>query len=847
MRKILVGLFMVFCVLHHQAQTPEPPCWYTPDWDWTNLDIENWKGYWQGQDPLDGHYIDVPWNTNASNGNVFNIADLKDYKPEQGWVLLWKDFGCPNVDVPGGIPHFFLYNKFTAVVRCFFYIPSVISLVDQAKLEITWFDEENNTSLLTNTNEFAKPNSEYPLSVNGETAYVIIEDNTGQGWIAGEFMVMFDHAQQADESAYNLRFSLQNLSNSELNANATFSFVTESYGIKDPNTQSIPGEQPGTSEEPQENKPAIANVDWETIESLGEQIMESIPEESSPGSPPQPTTQTSILLNDFFTFISITEDNPVTETNEANNARFSFDGIQEIGDVVPYVKIAFTLFNLFAGKPSEDEDQAPTFRPTISSGSLKLNGTIVTPDDAVNRFIDVPGMDHNVEDTEDFIGVPVYDCPLGNLALEELPMLDKTTYRAPCGWWPDFYACSDPPAGHPSCWNEVPIYMDMDSYRINDNVVMALNKASGLSVEYLWASFSTEDQGNGGATTGGPWGGVLDLVGWNYGLTTGLIASVYGENPGEWYDDIQNMVHSFYNPARAYLVNGTYIFNRATPGQPLRYGTPMIPLDVFRQTAFNVPRGNRVFLKIGAVLSPDDDFYEQSAVLWENTYEIFPGNVNFIGDPGNFGNNTPFNFTWEQMGYRTADIVTSELDGQYETLIESVPAVYIREGDFTAFNIIGDRTLVESNLQPVNFVAESRIRFVTGFKAQAAPSIFKAYINRTSGYIDGENAQVVNEYNHNCEPYPFRSATFEQTSPQSEAGIVSLTFQEETLLIQNEEEMETVDIRIYDASGKMVFEKYKQSLSQVAQMEIGRLPSGVYIYTQQNQHGISQKRFAILR
>jgi hypothetical protein len=273
----------------------------------------------------------------------------------------------------------------------------------------------------------------------------------------------------------------------------------------------------------------------------------------------------------------------------------------------------------------------------------------------------------------------------------------------------------------------------------------------------------------------------------------------------------------------------------------------MIPLDVFRQTSINVPRGNRVFLKIGAVLSPDDEFYEQSAVLWENTYEISPGNVNFIGDPGNYSNNTPFNFTWEQMGYRTADIVTSELDGQYETLIENEPTVYIRDGNFTAFNIIGDRTLVESNLQPVNFVAESRIRFVTGFRAQAAPSKFHAYINRTSGYIDGENAQVVNEYNHNCEPYPFRSATFSQTSPQNEVGIVSLTFQEETLLIQNEKEMETADIRIYDASGKKVFEKHAQSLAKIAQMEIGKLPAGVYIYTQQNQFDLNQRKFVIVR
>jgi hypothetical protein len=66
-------------------------------------------------------------------------------------------------------------------------------------------------------------------------------------------------------------------------------------------------------------------------------------------------------------------------------------------------------------------------------------------------------------------------------------------------------------------------------------------------------------------------------------------------------------------------------------------------------------------------------------------------------------------------------------------------------------------------------------------------------------------------------------------------------------LIQNEKEMETADIRIYDASGKKVFEKHAQSLAKIAQMEIGKLPAGVYIYTQQNQFDLNQRKFVIVR
>lgn len=844
-QKFLLCLMFTLGTATARAQNPEPPCWYTPSWDWTNLEVENWKGFWQGQDPDDDHYIDVPWNTNGTNGNVFNIADLHDYRAEQGWVLLWKDFGCANVDVPGGYPHFFLYNKFTAVVRCFFYVPQNLDLVDEGKLEISWHQPDNNTSLLTHTNQFAKPNDVYPETGNDETAYVIISDNTGQGWIVGEYMVNFDHHNLSDEEAHTIRFSLSNLTNSDLNATATFSFETASKSLKEANSiNGTPGDEPGVEDFEQDGKQVVSGLpEWETIEGYVEQLTDLIPEGGE--SAPDPATfNTTIVLSDFMNYINISQDEP--EQEEEEQAHFFISALEGIEAAAPYVKVAFTLFDLFAGKPSEDEDGAPTFQPTVSSGSLTMTGTITTSDDALNRFIDVPGMDHQVNTTEDYVGVPVYDCPLGNIALEEMPMVEKTTYSTVCGWWPAWYACQDPPPGAPNCYTQTPISIPMDSYRITEDVVMALNKASGLSVGKLWAAFVAEENGAPGPFGGGQYGSVLDNVGWNYGVTTGIINSAL--DPAEWYDNVQDMPHQFYNPARQYLENGTYLFSRATPSLPLRYGTPMIPMDEFKNTAFNVTRGNRVCLKVAAVMLPDDvEFYEPTAVMWGVTYEITGNSMTIVGSTTDFGTNSQFPFTWEQQFERLAQIVTSQLEGQDEILDGSELDVYIRQGDFAAFNIVADNSQVHSDLNNVNFKAESHIRMTPGFKASAAENRFRAYIERSSSYADGANAMVVNEYNLNCDEYPFRSAAYSPPGwgANPSASLMSVTPREGDLLVQNKQEQTNIHVQIFDALGKLVVNLNASNLQNNAVLNIGLLPAGLYIYRQQTTTGAEEKKFVV--
>lgn len=59
----------------------------------------------------------LPWY--RTEGPVPDHVGANDVKPEDGWELLYRDFGVPGDGT--SIPRFALYNKYTGLVRVFFY------------------------------------------------------------------------------------------------------------------------------------------------------------------------------------------------------------------------------------------------------------------------------------------------------------------------------------------------------------------------------------------------------------------------------------------------------------------------------------------------------------------------------------------------------------------------------------------------------------------------------------------------------------------------------------------------------------------------------------------------------
>jgi hypothetical protein len=88
-------------------------------WDWRQ---EEFTIYLQGEGGTQGTDVVTivsPYFDQQGNPNVFDLADAqnKDFEPEDGWELLYRNFGTPQQGTT--TPFFVLYNKYTGTIRAF--------------------------------------------------------------------------------------------------------------------------------------------------------------------------------------------------------------------------------------------------------------------------------------------------------------------------------------------------------------------------------------------------------------------------------------------------------------------------------------------------------------------------------------------------------------------------------------------------------------------------------------------------------------------------------------------------------------------------------------------------------
>ena len=103
-------------MLADDIPVPQPPCVAPdPDWDW--LDNRSLTFYITGErEPVEN--IRLPYFTGEGPAGVLISGTKVDLQPDDGWVLLYKNFGQPTCSVV--IPHFVLYNKYRGVIRLFY-------------------------------------------------------------------------------------------------------------------------------------------------------------------------------------------------------------------------------------------------------------------------------------------------------------------------------------------------------------------------------------------------------------------------------------------------------------------------------------------------------------------------------------------------------------------------------------------------------------------------------------------------------------------------------------------------------------------------------------------------------
>ncbi len=848
MKKILLALYV--CIFASaqctQGQTPDPPCWYTPDWDWTNFDGENWKGYWTNQE--NDPYMGCPFQ-NTSNSDIQDVIEAHDFREEQGWVLLYKNFGCTDGPVQAGMPHFFLYNKFTTMIRMFYYVPNEANY-SKAKVEIAW-DEGSNTSLLTHARKKALPNEEYTMADNAEKTLFLIEDQPAYGaWVMAEQLIHFDHADLLETDAYWIKVIFTNMTESAVFLNGGFEFTTKSAGIKNQNTTPT-NEANGLKTFLNESKERIGKLPKvEDIDKFITNIQTIFP---------QPDLTITTWENgteqpdaNYYYTTDYMEQNPDAIFGDDNMTQYGdpIDPMHAVNTVVKHTKfqetdiykymmlglknvapgvsqgisIFLSTWDTFSGKATGSATSAPAMQPTVSCGSITLNGTITTETDGPIVFLQLPGMAHNIseDEPENWSGLPVYDCPLGNLALESMPLIQKKYYYYHSGFdleAVDFYMDG---GGTPDWYESHNRYFLMDSYNFSENVSLSLNAPSGLEIEELWAGFSSEFSGQTSSKFSSSEGDLLE---------SNIISY-------EYYQDNQVNNHKHINPIRQLISNGTYSITGASSGQPITVATPLIPLDEFKNTTFDTYHGAKVYLKIAAVMRPISDNYEQTPVLWTTTYEIKDNKItaiNTLVDATSQLNNSTmllnqqqgFPLTWEQQQNRNSDLVLSLLPSP------SVEQGVMDDGLYNAFNILADDVDINNTVSGVKLTAEHRIKMTKGLKIiAAADKPFKASIERTLPYATGADATLVHVYNTDCNPSQIKSMMVqnENTSISNYDlfGIYANLVNEFLVLRCPQGEQYGGTLQILNSTGQQV-NSIETSLAQdKLTIDVGNLSSGVY-------------------
>ncbi len=817
--KYLFYLLLVLGNAAAEAQTTVIPCWYTEDWDWTDPSEENWYAYVNTfGGGLSPQALASPFSNPSSSIDIHNIIEANDYLPSQGWVLLLKNFGCPGVPVDGNMPYFFLYNRYTAVVRLFFKSYNNENY-HEAQFISKWLDENENTGLFALCNKYALPVDNYPLQDNSEKLLYYIQEYYSNGaWFTTEFPVAFDSNTSLDSSP-DLLFKINNIDVSSLELDGDISFTTKSAGVKEAET--VPSTTSGDIQELLvEGKEFVGKVPKsEDIKKFYENLDKGI------------HTIDSTVHSGFTHELHYLADQ--FQENTSGLKGFLIGLSQTAVGISAGLDVALSVLSFFTGKSTSTDPAVNSFQPTMSSGTLTLSGTLTSTTNAMAVQMQLPGTNHNtgIDGAVQYIGKPIYDCPLGNIALEAIPEIEYTHYLDRFADIAVHYPADE--ASYFYSEDEVTgAYIKSKSFRLKSDVEIALNAAARLRVDTILVGFVGEIQS--------PAYSILRYLDGDdlYNL----------EHPDAFVDYTINMPHheQFLGEGMPdlteALLNGTYqMLSMDSVNKKHTFGTQLMGLDVFRGTSFNVPLGTKLFLKVAAILRPIDEDAVQTPVLWSCTYEVTedkivlaPGGVDFYAlsgaDPGSDNPGISENMLMQAEEYLPPAYPTS-----FEQYFISNGDLYIHDQVVNSMDVerhyirSGNHALIDANAGGISWKAHVRIKLEPGFKAQSAHNLFNARIVPDASILHGTDGGDVNSYFEEC-ALQYRSAFTSRPSEQNFSENMSIYPNPAHEMCNLNWNIKGANqLIIYNSTGSIVRLQKLLGDENSVPLLIGDLPAGLYL------------------
>jgi hypothetical protein len=402
----------------------------------------------------DALVINAPW-VGASNGVLLRIANNQDYTKAKGWELLRMNLGGATAVV---VPHFILYNKYTGIIRTFFYLDnSGGTYTNGAFVTMSHSSANggNSSGILALANKKILTPEKYLSSSDNDDeiiTYVTKLTSTLGGWIVADFPAGYDpNSTNPRYSSASLEFAVQGVTTSNLTIAGDFVFTTDKqdgYGFAG-------------------KKAAVVTDDpvkrIKTYLATGQKVLGVVDKVDEFAKKFAASSLVTSSNSSAVGHLAGTEQAGTIASNNASTASTAGPSfLKTILNTASGFNAAFGVLGSVMGLIWPDAGGS-SFTPTVSNGSLTLTGTITTTYPLFSLSMRVPGTPHPYDGSTQ----TYYDCALGLFTIKNTPVLTRANTMV------------YPPYSAPLRWS---------SYQVSNDLVAAYNEAAGLTLQSVQAA-----------------------------------------------------------------------------------------------------------------------------------------------------------------------------------------------------------------------------------------------------------------------------------------------------------------------------------------------------------------------
>ncbi|OJJ17564.1 hypothetical protein BKI52_27260 [marine bacterium AO1-C] len=578
-------------------------------WDWKLLPTDqNYCKTWVARTTSNGiQNMGAPWYQ-PGNSILTEIGSQEDYQPNDGWVIIKRDFGLLSAQVPN--PYFILYNKFRGLMRVFVYVMDENSY-DGAIMTL----EVKNTSgtyqpglaslaspKLMAADKFLSSNQN-DLDNVGQLMLTSVTEYGGGGgqWVMGEFNPQFDpNFSNGNFTNSTFEIVVTGIQTNTITQEGTTEVLEKGYSFtlqkKNTNTQN-------------QLQKFFAKSSKLTKDLKGQQkVFQNIAKNAK-------------NVKDFANSKSLSwlasSAGSVNALFGSSDASKIFKSITStVGVVDGIFSTIGTIVGLFTkDKKKTSSSKVETFSTNRSSGTIKLNGTIEGRR-VVDQFtVKIPGTPH----VGASVNEPYYDCPLGLVNLKTTPVLDSNFHSREISQIGKLQSIPIGQGGGVIIPESQ--YTNFVSYKGNKDLEVTHNAGAGLEVISAQVAIVGQvrrvlkseipDPNNPGET--------IKAYGAAYNL---FLASDYTESP------LSNSNQKFYDLVFNYpefqLSGNRYLVTNIDPDSGFHvFQTKFVDIGCFKDLSFNVPAETDVHIRLKVVLKDINDTEDDySSILYIQDYRV---------------------------------------------------------------------------------------------------------------------------------------------------------------------------------------------------------------------------------